>query len=460
LSISCGLLSFSCGLWYRCKAEHHRNKTRERASFQLQSLVDQFNDEKPSAAHRLLLAHTAGFPARFHLQREMGTRMMRMGMVSTAHEQFKKLRMWPEAVDCLMVAERNVEAQDMVQDLIKEAPTPRLWCCLGDLQKEPKHFETAWELSKKRFARAQRSLGRHHFGKNELLKAVECFKLAVDINPLHQDIWFMKGVAEMRLQRWDEAVQTFSRCLGVEDENSEAWANLAAVHSSRGSLREARSCMYEASKRAPQSWKIHESFMGICMQLRDIQGVIQALRRLTDLGHFNRIQEKIIGMLTVAVVSDADGLYDSRRGAAFSNQLNDFLQYFTTKSSSLPYVWRFWAELQDSRGQREEALDCRLKQHRATVAKLWDERDPAIFTILLQDWVDCINVVAQRLFQASFEAFAKEHMQSFAFSVRDALKQLHSKIDTGLGAPDEWKEAHTKIAGIAEQLDAKLAGGS
>merc|ERR1719343_1074617 len=71
-------LSFSCGLWYRCKAEHHRNKTRERAAFQLQSLVDQFKDEKPSAGHRLLVVHGAGYPARFHLQREMGNRMMRM----------------------------------------------------------------------------------------------------------------------------------------------------------------------------------------------------------------------------------------------------------------------------------------------------------------------------------------------------------------------------------------------
>merc|ERR1719411_1434378 len=108
-------LSFSCGLWYRCRAEHHRNKTRERAAFQLQALVDQFKDARPSAAHRLLLVHGAGYPARFHLQREMGTRMMRMGMVSTAHEQFKKLRMWDEAIDCLMVAQRNVEALDLIK---------------------------------------------------------------------------------------------------------------------------------------------------------------------------------------------------------------------------------------------------------------------------------------------------------------------------------------------------------
>ena len=36
--------------------------------------------------------------------------------VSTAHEQFKKLRMWPEAVECLIIAERNVEAEDMLKD--------------------------------------------------------------------------------------------------------------------------------------------------------------------------------------------------------------------------------------------------------------------------------------------------------------------------------------------------------
>ena len=38
------------------------------------------------------------------------------GMVSTAHEQFKKLRMWPEAVECLIIAERNVEAEDKLKD--------------------------------------------------------------------------------------------------------------------------------------------------------------------------------------------------------------------------------------------------------------------------------------------------------------------------------------------------------
>ena len=48
-----------------------------------------------------------------------------IGMVSTAHEQFKKLRMWPEAVECLIVAGRNVEAEEMLRELIEKQPTPR-----------------------------------------------------------------------------------------------------------------------------------------------------------------------------------------------------------------------------------------------------------------------------------------------------------------------------------------------
>lgn len=35
-----------------------------------------------------------------------------------------------------------------------------------------------------------------------------------------------------------------------------------------------------------------ESFLGICMQLRDVQGVIQSMRQLADLDQTARIQER------------------------------------------------------------------------------------------------------------------------------------------------------------------------
>jgi len=452
-------LSFSCGLYYRCRAEHHRNKTRERAAFQLQALVDQFNDRRPSAAHRLVAVHGAGYPARFHLQREMGTRMMRMGMVSTAHEQFKKLRMWPEAIDCLMVAERNVEALDMVNELLEKSPTPRLWCCLGDLEKEPRHYEKAWELSKGRFARAQRSLGRHYFYKEDLAKAVDAFSLALDINPLHSDVWFTMGVAQMRLERFEDAATTFSRCIGVNDENGEAWANLAATHSALGRLHEARNCMVEATRRCREMWKMWESFLGICMQLRDIQGCIQGMRRLVDLDQAARLRERVLGMLTVAVISDQDGLYDNRTGRAFAGQLDDFFKYLTSKRASEPCHWRFWAELQAARGDLALSLESRLRQSRAAKAKTLEERHPEAFAAQLQDLHDCLQMVERTLADPALEAQAKQQLQPFALSVRDVAQQLQDKLDSCVQEP-AWVPTQRAIAELASRLEAQAASAS
>lgn len=381
-------------------------------------------------------------------------RMMRLGMVSTAHEQFKKLRMWAEAVDCLMCAERNVEALDMVKDLLEKEPTPKLWCCLGDLEKEPKHFETAWELSKHRFAGAQRSLGRYWFNKKELVKAVEAFKLALGINPMHAGIWFTLGVAEMQLERWDDACFTFSRCVAVESDNGQAWANLAATHSARENFKEARACMAEATKHSRENWRMWESFLGICMQLRDIQGCIQGMRRLVELDQAPRIAERVLGMLTAAVVNDVDGLWDFRTGKSYGNQLDQFFKYLTSRCTSEPCYWRFYAELQDSRRESAEALDSRMKQIRAAKARLWEERDPERFAIQLEDLLDCFKSVESGFADGDLETQARQQLQPFAYSVRDTVQRLQAKLDE-VGKQPEWGAISDQITSLAARVEAR-----
>jgi len=445
-------LCFSCGLWYRCRAEHHRNKTRERAAFQLQALVDQFRDEKPSANHRLLHVHTSGYPARFHLQHEMGMRMMKMGMVSTAHEQFKKLKMWPEAVDCLMIAGRNVEATDMVKELLANEPNPRLWCCLGDLEKNPQHYETAWAASGNKFARAQRSLGQHHFRKGEIAKAIESFRQALAINPLHSSIWFTMGCGEMKLERWDDALMTFARCLGIEDDHPEAWANLAAVHSARGSLREARTCMLEATKRARQNSRMWESYLGVCMQLRDLSGCINALRRFVELEQIGKIKERVLGMITMAVVSDAQGLCDGRSGKSFAGQLREFFRFLTSNCATVPFHWQFYAELQDAGGAHAAALESRLRQCRAIQATMWDVIDPQAFTTELQGLVECFEAIEEALQEPSLREEAGEHLQPFAYLVRNAVNRLQAKIDAAV-QESEWTKTCQVMRALANRAE-------
>eukprot|EP00931_Biecheleriopsis_adriatica_P049711 TRINITY_DN28764_c0_g1_i1.p1 TRINITY_DN28764_c0_g1~~TRINITY_DN28764_c0_g1_i1.p1 ORF type:complete len:961 (-),score=216.85 TRINITY_DN28764_c0_g1_i1:151-2679(-) len=443
-------LSFSCGLWYRCRAEHHRNKTRERAAFQLQSLVEQFADEKPSAAHRLRVVHSTGYPARFHLQHEHATRMMKFGMVSTAHEQFKKLRMWQEAVDCLVIAERNVEAEDMIKDLLEKSPTPRLWCCYGDIMKEPKHYEKAWELSDKRHARAMRSLGRHHFSKKDLPKAIECFKFALEINPMFPQIWFTMGVAMMQTERMDEALLAFSRVIAIEEDDGQAWANLAAVHMHADRTKEARTCMAEATKRCRQNWRMWESFVSICMKLKDVQGVIQAWRRLIELGQMGRIAYQQLGMITQAVACDRDGLYEGRRGRTHLRQLLDFYKFATDNTASRQDFWQLYGELQDATGDDAGALDSRLKQCRALQARIWDENDPETFNEYLKDLLDCFKAIDETLDHPATKEMAKGQVQPFAYLVSDASKRLKEKFESTVQEPP-WKPVVGMFAALSEK---------
>jgi hypothetical protein len=52
---------------------------------------------------------------------------------------------------------------------------------LGDITGELSHYETAWEISKHRYARAKRTLGRRAFEKNEYEKAIEFNENSLDI---------------------------------------------------------------------------------------------------------------------------------------------------------------------------------------------------------------------------------------------------------------------------------------
>jgi len=379
----------------------------------------------------------------------LGLRMMRMGMVSTAHEQFKRLRMWPDAIDCLMAAERNVECLDMVKGLLKTSPTPRLWCCLGDLEKEHLHYITAWELSGQRFARAQRSLGRHYFHTNDFPKAIHAYGLALAINPLHGNIWFAKGCLHMRLEEWEEGAVAFSRCVGVDDDNSEAWGNLAAVHCARGCLKEARNCVAEATRLNRESWRMWESFLGICMKLRDILGCIQALKRLVELGQIPRITEQILGILTMSIVHDVDELFDNHTGKHYEKPMLDFFKFLTDSCTSEPFHWRFFAELQASKGLQADALESRLRQSRAVQARLWEEADPAKFEAQLKDLCECFESIER-------EFLTREQLQPFAYSVRNTQKQLQEKLDKGVRVP-EWVETHKEIEAIATRLEARAS---
>ncbi|KAG2141633.1 hypothetical protein BD769DRAFT_1691401 [Suillus cothurnatus] len=244
-------------LLLRSRLESARTRTVERSVLQLQALVDQMPTADSPLPERLLYFHSIPLPSKWEMERELALRFLTLGVVKSALEIFERLEMWEEVVKCWQSMEMTDKAVAVVRDLLegrkeeaesvisrgKDLPSPRrgkldsarqakLWCLLGDLEPDSavEHYGRAWALSKETSGRAMRSLGGYYFARGEFEKAIPCLQCAVKINPLLSRSWFILGCAYIRLENWEGARDSFSRCVSIDDEDGESWNNLASMY--------------------------------------------------------------------------------------------------------------------------------------------------------------------------------------------------------------------------------------
>ncbi|KAK3389759.1 hypothetical protein B0H63DRAFT_537826 [Podospora didyma] len=239
--------------------------------------------ESAPAQVRLQYIHVLSSPPRWHLESELAYSWAGVGSLVSALEIFKRLRLWAEVALCLASnAAREDEdgrgsggeakakaivrwrlfrptgssADETTDDELDEdidvselsesdfqgperSPppfnAPRLFCILGDLEDEPAYYERAWEISKLRFSRAQRSLGEHYIKQQELKKACDAYKKAVAVNRLSSDMWNRLGDISLRLGEFSDAVEAFGRAIACADNNiggsddARTWSNLGSA---------------------------------------------------------------------------------------------------------------------------------------------------------------------------------------------------------------------------------------
>jgi tetratricopeptide (TPR) repeat protein len=281
---------YSQALLVRSRIEGYRSRTAERGLLQLQALVDQViaettssspppvqespgNDstnqsssflprpksaESATPADRLMYIYQLSPPLRWELESELAARWVSLGGLKTALEIYERLEMFAEVALCLAGTEREAEAIKVIRKLLFEpseqrtnvkaeadggggvlytgpermvlpADTPRLFCILGDLEDEPGHYERAWTVSKGRYARAQRSLGRYWVKRKQYTHAADAYSRSLEVNKLNASTWFALGCVQLELQDWAGAVESFSRTVQLDTEDAEALSNLAAA---------------------------------------------------------------------------------------------------------------------------------------------------------------------------------------------------------------------------------------
>lgn len=271
---------YTQALLVRSRVEGFRSRTVERSVLQMQALVDQViadtatddtaaqqpsaepttflprpeKSESASASDRLEYVWLMNFSTRWNLESELAKRWVELGGLRTALEIYERLQMWAEAALCYAATENEAKAKAIVRRQLYEATgpdeddeneqfdgperspstlpadAPRLFCILGDIEKDEKMYERAWEISGNRYARAQRSLARHYLALTppDLLKAEDAYRKSLTISRLNHSAWFALGCVQLELEHWKDSTDSFTRCVQLDDTDGEAWSNLAA----------------------------------------------------------------------------------------------------------------------------------------------------------------------------------------------------------------------------------------
>ncbi|PYH93305.1 hypothetical protein BO71DRAFT_256450, partial [Aspergillus ellipticus CBS 707.79] len=270
---------YTQALLVRSRVEGYKSRTVERSVLQMQALVDQViadtatsdaqagtsveepttflprpeKSESASAAERLEYIWILNSSTRWDLESELATRWVNLGGLRTALDIYERLQMWAEAALCYAATEREDKAKFLVRRQLYQptgtdpedesekfdgpelsplpADAPRLLCILGDIGTDPAMYERAWEVSNQRYGRAQRSLARHYLTLKPpaLDKAEDAYLKSLHINRLNHGAWFALGCVQLELQKWNDAINAFTRTVQLEDNDAEAWSNLAAA---------------------------------------------------------------------------------------------------------------------------------------------------------------------------------------------------------------------------------------
>ena len=282
---------YTQALLVRSRIEGYKTRTIERGVLQLQTVVDQViaettSTEEPAqekdvsrpiegptssflpqpkraesapVSERLQFIHQLASPPRWNLESELANRWVSLGGLRTALEIYERLEMWAEAALCWAANDREDKARKIIRRQLYSPKTPnkikasidddedndvddcgvernplpgdapRLFCVLGDIEKSVAAYERAWEVSNRRYARAQRSLGKHHLASGDLSKADEAYSESLKVNPQNHSTWFALGCVRLRTEDWAGAVNAFGRAVEIEDTDAESWSNLAVA---------------------------------------------------------------------------------------------------------------------------------------------------------------------------------------------------------------------------------------
>ncbi|KJY01582.1 TPR domain-containing protein [Zymoseptoria brevis] len=539
---------YTQALLVRSRIEGYRSRTIERGLLQLQALVDQViaettaegssglenatqevaastflpkakESESAPVTERLKYIFQLASPTRWEMEAELAARWVQLGGLRSALGIYERLEMWAEAALCWAATEREDKAKRLVRrqlfhttnggpdtselevsdDEEWEGPArdpppldaPRLYCILGDIDQSIEMYEKAWEVSKQRYARAQRSIGRHFFAAKDFVRAAAGYSKSLKVNQLNHTSWFALGCALLELAEFQKAVEAFSRCVQLEETDAEAWSNLAAallrrdpddvsatpesnkvrldddeddiVAPPQSSAERHLALRYdalEALKRAAslkrESYRIWENVLIVAASLQppDYTTILSAQKRIVDLrgptDGEKCIDVEMVQMLVSHIISENDTYDPSQPGLTrmVVRFIDESVVPLITGSSAL---WQLVGKLALWRNKPTTALDAEEKAWRAITSqpgweteseKRWNEVVEA--TVRLCDSYESLGPKERTEGMGVGEPVAKD----WKFKARSALRGILGRGKDSWDGTDGWD----RLKAVTEDL--------
>jgi len=449
-------------LLIRTRLEHTRARTIQRSVLQLQALVDQLVDEigpssgtdapkhsflpKPSEKTesattrvRLEYAWQLLIPSIWDLEAELAQRWISLGALRTALEIFEKLEMWDKVAVCWAGTGRQDKAsQILTKQLEKDPEDAKLWSLLGDVEKKPEHWETAWKVSGQRYARAQRALGEYYFQLKDYSKARDAFKLSLKINPLNHVAWFTYGCACLELADFEESCEAFSRCVGLDPQDSESWSNLASGLLKLNRKKDAWQALRQATAGNYENWKIWQNYTYVSIDVGEFSEAIRSMKRVIDVLGAKRgetcIDEEVTEILVQRAILD-----DPSEGRGVGRQVMELItKHIIPLITSSARLWNAAARLYLWNSQYSDALDAHIKAFRTYLNHPGLETDSAVWKAAVEEGAKLLD--AYRNLGEKPGRMGGEVCKDWRYQARSALRGLKGRGKTSHEGSEAWDE--------------------
>lgn len=512
---------YTQALLVRSRIEGYKSRTMERGLLQLQALVDQViaetggaaadvqatsflpkakEGESAPAAERLRYVFSLCSPSRWELEAELAARWVSVGGLRSALEIYERLEMWAEAALCWAATEKEDKAKKIIRrqlfhatggndeaaDLEEEqwegaerdpppAEAPRLYCILGDIDKDVSMYEKAWQVSGRRYARAQRSLGQRYFAEKDFEKAAEAYNLSLKVNALNQPAWFALGCALLELQRFKDAAEAFSRCVSLDDHDAEAWSNLAAAllhlrpkataggdeeNAEGRATSHPRTDALKAFKRAAalkhDNYRIWSNVLAVAASTDppSYNDIVSAQRRICDLRGSTDgercIDDEILDLLVRHLVQLPEPFDATKPGLPrLANELIE--KHIKPLITFSPKLWTILSTYYIHTSRPGSALECHEKAWRAVTSQPnWESKSEEEWDAVVSQTVDLIDAYetlgprerTEGLAAGTGELVAKD----WKFKARSAARSVMGK------GKDGWEDS-TGWDRLKERLD-------